>query len=142
MTLKNATTNIDPSKTAGEIMGLLGAKGAKRISTTYNDDGVLNGMSFVLNTEYGLQEYDLPVRAEGMLAALKRDRNVPASKCTPEHAARVAWRTAKVWLEAQIALTEAGLALMDEVMLPYAIANDGKTMYTLMRENRLKELEQ
>lgn len=140
MTLKNHTTSIAAEKTAGEVMGILGAKGAARISMEY-DGGVLAGMSFVLTTEYGPQEYVLPVRADGMLRAMERDPGVPASKCTPEQATRVAWRTAKEWLEVQIALVDAGLAVLDEVMLPYAISDGGQTMYQLMRENRMQALE-
>lgn len=141
MAIKNFTTTIEAEKTAGQVMGLLGAKGASRISMDYAD-GLVSGMSFILFTEYGPQEFALPVRAEGVLAAMKKDRSVPRSRCTPEQATRVAWRIARDWLDAQIALIEAGLASLDEVMLPYAIIGGrGETAYQLMRENRMKELE-
>ena len=140
MSIKNYSTTIAATKTAGEIMGLLGAKGARQISTVYDSFGNLTGMSFVLVTEYGPQEFALPVRVEGMLAAMKRDREVPRSKCTPEHATKVAWRTAKDWLAAQIALVEAGLATVDEVMMPYALMAGSQTAYEAMRETRMRAI--
>jgi hypothetical protein len=139
--IKNWSTTISAEKTAGEVMGILGRKGASRISMTYDEVGTLSGMSFVLRTEYGPQGFALPVRVSGMLTAMERDRTVPASKCTPEQASRVAWRTAKEWLTVQIALIEAGLASLDEVMLPYALADNGQTMYQVMRESKMRALE-
>lgn len=54
----------------------------------------------------------------------------------------MAWRIARDWLDAQIALIEAGLASMDEIFLPYAIiGRGGETAYQVMREGRMRELE-
>jgi hypothetical protein len=40
---------------------------------------------------------------------------------------RVAWRIVKDWIEAQMAIVEAGQAEMAEVFLPYATIEDGTT---------------
>lgn len=141
MGIKNYTTTIDPSKTAMEVMRLLAKAGATQISTSYADDGELVGMWFVLNTEFGLREFSLPVRVDGVLAAMKRDRSIPASRATPEQATRVAWRISKDWLDAQIALIEAGLMSLNEVMTPWMLNAAGKTMYSVIREAGLRELE-
>lgn len=60
---------------------------------------------------------------------------------TPEQAARVAWRIAKDWLEAQAALIDAEMALLDEVMLPYMLGDRGQTVYDIFRTQAMKEIE-
>lgn len=72
---------------------------------------------------------------------MKNDPKVTRSACTPAQAARVAWRIAKDWLEAQSALIDAQLATLDEVMMPYMVASyDGDraiTMYGAFRDKQL-----
>lgn len=140
MTIKNYTTTIDPSKTAGEIVTVLTKNGAQRISMDYSDDGSLRGLSFALRTEYGPREFALPVRVDGVHRALQKHRTLPPSKKTREQAARVAWRVAKEWLEVQVSLIEAGLASLDEVMTPWMLNAAGDTMYEVMRESGMRAL--
>lgn len=71
MAIKNFTTTIEAEKTAGQVMGLLGAKGASRISMDYAD-GLVSGMSFILFTEYGPQERI--ARSRGRVARRSRRR--------------------------------------------------------------------
>lgn len=141
MPIKNYTTDIAVGKSMGEVIGALSRRGVARISTIFNEEGDPAGIAFTMKTEYGLREFELPVRVEGVLAAMRRD-GVAKAKLTHEHAAKVAWRIAKDWLEAQAALIDAGLADLDEVMLPYMIANDGRTAFQVMKGQALKELEQ
>ncbi|NHI16846.1 hypothetical protein [Microbacterium excoecariae] len=140
MSIKNWTTTISPEKTAGEVMGMLSKHAARQISMTYSDDGVLAGLSFTLRTEYGHREFALPVRVEGVMSAMKRDRSIPASKQTPEQATRVAWRIARDWLDTQLALVAAGLASLDEVMTPWMLDGGGRTMYEVMRDSGLRSI--
>lgn len=134
MPILNYTTEIAVGKTMGEIQTALARRGVQRISTLFDDDGTPAGLGFTMKTEYGVQEFELPVRTAGVLAAMKRDPKVPASKCTPEQAARVAWRIAKDWLEAQAALIDAELATLDEVMMPYMLVAPDRTAYVDMRQ--------
>jgi hypothetical protein len=136
----NYTTDIAVSKTMGEIQGSLARRGVHRISALFDENGVAAGLGFTMKTDYGFRDFELPVRTEGVLAAMLADKSVPRSKCTQEQAARVAWRIAKVWLEAQAALIDAGLASLDEVMLPYLVTDTGRTMYVETR-HRLLALE-
>ncbi|MDY1005731.1 hypothetical protein [Curtobacterium sp. CFBP9011] len=137
MPILNYTTTVEVAKTMGEIQAALARRGVKRISTLFDDDGVPAGLGFTMQTDYGVQEFQLPVRTDGVLAAMKRDAKVPATKCTPEQAARVAWRIAKDWLEAQAALIDAGLATLDEVMMPYMLVAPDRTAYIDMRHRFL-----
>lgn len=137
MPILNYTTEVQVGKTMGEIQTALARRGVQRISTLFDDDGVPAGLGFTMKTEYGVREFELPVRTAGVLAAMQRDPKVPASKCTPDQAARVAWRIAKDWLEAQAALIDAELATLDEVMLPYMLADHGQTVYQQLRSGLL-----
>ena len=128
----NYSTSIAVSKSAGEVIGLLSRGGVKSIGQELDSSGNPVGVNFSMLTEYGVRYFELPVKVEGVLAALKQDKRTTSTQRTPEHAAKVAWRIAKDWLEAQIALIDSGLATLDEVLLPYMIGNKaGQTMYQL-----------
>lgn len=141
MPILNYTTSIDVSKTMGEIQGALARRGIRSISTLYDEDGTPAGLAFTMRTEYGYRDFELPVRTAGVLAAMRADPKVTRSACNPAQAARVAWRIAKDWLEAQSALIDAGLASLDEVMFPYMVTtyDEGRaiTMFDTFREKQL-----
>jgi hypothetical protein len=141
MPILNYTTDIAVSKTMGEIQGALARRGIRSISTLYDEDGTPAGLAFTMHTDYGFRDFELPVRTAGVLAAMQRDPKVPKAKQNPAQAARVAWRIAKGWLEAQSALIDAGLASLDEVMFPYMVtaydAGRAVTMFDTFREKQL-----
>ena len=145
MPIMNYTTSIAVSKTMGEIQGALARRGVTRISTLFDDDGVPAGLAFTMKTDYGPRDFELPVRTDGVLAAMRADSKVSKAQANPEQAARVAWRIAKDWLEAQSALIDARLATLDEVMMPYMVSHyDGDraiTAYEMYRSSQ-KSLEQ
>ena len=141
MPIMNYTTSIEVSKTMGEIQAALSRRGVTRISTLFDEDGMAAGLGFTMKTDYGVRDFELPVRTAGVLAAMKNDPKVSRAQCNPAQAARVAWRIAKDWLEAQAALIDAQLATLDEVMMPYMVAKyDGTravTMYGAFRDSQL-----
>lgn len=123
MPISKYTTEIDVAKTSGEIQGLLAKSGARRIMTEFaqgKSGASIVSMSFEIETEYGPRPFTLPIRSEGVLATLKRD-GVPAKYLTMEHAEKVAWRVAKEWLTSQLALIDAGMTTLDEVMFPWML---------------------
>ena len=136
MAIANFSTTVDAYKTAGEVQGMLASAGASRIATSYRD-GMIVSLSFQIETEFGPRGFELPIRTEGVLEAMTRDKSVPRSKCTEEQAGRVAWRIAKDWLRAQIALIEAGLASLDEVMMPYMLDGSDRPMFLAYRTQQL-----
>lgn len=139
VTIKNESTTIAAEKTVGEVIGLLTRRGVLSVNTEFTEAGKLAGLSFVMRTDYGPRMYKLPVHAEGVRRVLQANGAPPARR-TPEHAAKVAWRIAKEWLEVQMALVDAGLARLDEVMMPYMLT-DERTMYEVYRDNAMKALE-
>lgn len=133
----NYTTKIPAKRTAGECLDLLAEAGAHAVSVTYRER-VPCGLAFRLDTAGGRRDFTLPVDADAMQAvlrkALRADRpHVTAAELermfAREHAADVAWRVVRDWLEAQLALIRAQMASLDQVMLPYLEVDPGTTLY-------------
>jgi hypothetical protein len=139
----NYTTTIDATKSASECIARLASHGASAIGITYTDKKP-DGLTFKIETVHGERQFSLPVNVNGTLKALDKARragSIPARYASREQAERVAWRVLKDWLEAQLALIEAGVADMAEVMLPYLHVAPGLTLYRVYLENEQRALE-
>jgi len=151
----NYTTTISSAQTAGECQAILAKSGANSVAVHY-DDGKPAGLSFQLATPHGTRNFTLPVDVPAMRAVLikaekagmfattgKGSRShVRSDKYTnPEHAANVAWRVVKDWLEANLALIAAQMATLTEVMLPYLHVDEDRTLWQAYQDNERKALE-
>ena len=134
MAILNYTTGIDFEKTISEIQKCLVAHGATKIVTDYTDK-IPTSITFCLSINDNLIAFALKAKYDGVLKAMQKDKKVPRSKCTKEQALRVSWRIIKNWTEAQMALTEAQLADVAEVFLPYAVTKSGDTLYNEIKGN-------
>lgn len=133
----NYTTSIEPGKSAAECIAVLARHGATAVAMTY-DNGLPGGLSFQVETAFGKRAYALPANVEGTHAVLQKAQRagkIPRNKATLEQAQRTCWRVVKVWLEAQLALIEAGLVDLPQVMLPFMITDEGRTVYQRFLEN-------
>jgi hypothetical protein len=140
----NYTTTIDADKSAMECIAILVKHGAKNVGISLGEDKVPDGLDFVVMTQWGLQQYSLPINMSGTEKALKnawREHRIEPRFATPEQARRVAWRVIKDWLEAQLALVEAGVADLPQTMLPFMKVAVDKTMWQAVVEQRMRELE-
>jgi hypothetical protein len=143
----NYTTNIPTNRTVGEVQALLVEAGAGAVMVRY-ELRVPVGLSFALATAHGDRQFDLPVHIEGMQQVLikqVRTGKISGGKSrvmyeSREHAARVAWRTLKDWVEAQLALIQAQMATLDQVMLPYLRVDGQTTLYEAYRRNEQRAL--
>lgn len=124
MPIKNYTTKIATAKTVGEIQDILGAHGAKSVVTEYVDGGKIGAVSFSYATSYGDRGFRLPANVSGVHGALSAE----GVKCDRDQAERVAWRILRDWVDAQMAIVEAGQASVDEVFMPYML-DGGRTLY-------------
>jgi hypothetical protein len=138
----NYTTTIAVTKTAAECSAILARSGATSVSVHY-EDGEPAGLSFSLKTPHGARDFTLPVNVTGVRDLLvKADKagelrsrpKGPLAVTSREHAARVAWRVLKDWLEAQLALIAARMVSIDEVFLPWLQVSPDKTLYAAYRE--------
>lgn len=128
-----STTSISADRTAGEIQEMLGRAGARRVMTDY-DDGEVVAVSFSIVIEGKEILFRLPVRWHNYFEVLKRMAQRKAKgrsvkPTDPEQAKRTAWRVAKAWLEAQLALVDSEMAALQEVMLPYLMQGKDQTLY-------------
>lgn len=131
--LLNYTTEIEPIKTAGEIMGILASKHAQAIMIEY-ERGEPTGLSFKLTVKEQEVFFKLPCNVDGAFAAMQR-MNLPPRYVNKNQAKRTAWRIVKNWVEAQMAIIDCGQAEMAEIFLPYAITNNGQTFFQRMQQN-------
>lgn len=125
MAIKNFTTTVSVDKTIIDLQKILAKAKATAILTEYGKDGLPSALSFRVEVNGNDIHFQLPVKIDGVTAALKRDR---VYRDDP-HARRVAWRIVKDWCDSQMALIDAGQAELAQVFLPYAQASNGETFY-------------
>ena len=128
----NYSTEVQASKTAGEIQALLVAHGASAITTGYGDGGIIQSISFKVRTPQGEVAIRLPIDREATLRVLKRlwgQGKIPHRYADPVQAERVAWRVVKDWVAAQMALLETEQVRLEQIFLPYVLTPQGKTIY-------------
>ena len=128
----NYTTTIDAGKSASECVALLARHGASRTSIDWAG-GHPHSIAFGIDTPAGMRFYTLPANVEGVRRALNRAweaRRISGSYTGEAQALRVAWRVVKDWLEAQLAMIDAQVVELEQVMLPYMVVDEvGTTVY-------------
>lgn len=139
MAILNYTTTIDPLKTIGEIQAILAKNGACSVSTEFAN-GVPVGINFAIPLNNEVLNFRLPSNVKGVYQSLCKDKQIANKYKTQEQARRVAWRITKDWVEAQLAVVQAGLALLPEVFLPYAVAPNGQTLFEAVQQKGIKFL--
>src|SRR5262245_61084276 len=131
--LLNYTTEIEPIRTAGEIMGLLAVKGAQAIMIDY-DQAEPIGISFKITIKGQEIFFKLPCNIDGAYEAMQRMK-IPPRYVNKDQAKRTAWRIIKAWVEAQMAIIDCGQAEMAEVFLPYALTSTGQTLFQRIQKD-------
>lgn len=130
MALLNYTTSIEASKTVMEIQKVLVTHGAKSILTNYDANGIIESLSFLVNTPQGEVGIKLPVNPDAVLKVMAK-QHIPCRLQTKSQAVRVAWRIVKDWVEAQMAILETEMVNLDQIFLPYIETQSGQTVYQL-----------
>ncbi len=134
----NYTTSVAADKTVGEIQRILSQHGNIHVLTGYQN-GVASNISFRVDTKHGTMSFMLPARIEQVESLLKKSR-IPQRLRTREQAARVAWRIIKDWIEAQMALIQAGQVAIEEAFLPFVQDINGETLYSRLSAGGFKGL--
>jgi len=140
MGLLNYTTKVSVDTTIGEIQRLLVKAGARSIMVDYDEHGEPVALAFQVQTKIGQAAYRLPANIDAALTVLlKQHKHRAGHTATPNRAqaARVGWRILKDWVEAQMALLETRMILLDEVMLPWMVTASGQTVYQLFEQQQL-----
>lgn len=146
----NYSTAIPVAKTVAECQALLAEAGAASVAVHYENKEPA-GLSFTLKTPHGTRAFSLPVNVGGAHVLIKDmlRKNPPHVSraqlnklAARKHAGDVAWRVARDWLEASLALVAAGMAEVTEVMLPYlVVGGDDRTLWEAYREREQAALE-
>jgi hypothetical protein len=145
MPLLNYTTEVPASKSIAEITKFLQDGGASAIMLEYATDRTVAGVTFRMDTAFGPVPYTLPANVGSVIATInaqiktesaaingrkKRTRLIPLRLYNDKaQAERIAWRIAKDWLEAQLALAQIGGAKLEQIMMPFARLTDGRSFY-------------
>lgn len=140
MPILNYTTQVEPEKSIAEVTGLLTRFGARSITTEFDNDGFVSGISFIIMIEMRPLAIRLPVNVDGVYGTLRMAKGVPNRSKTQAQARRVAWRILKDWLEAQLALFQVGQAEAGQVLMPYAVDSEGRTAYQMFRDSHVRQL--
>jgi hypothetical protein len=125
MPILNYTTKVPVNRTVSQIQEKLAKGGAKGVLCEYDSSGLPDRITFSVDTPYGITYFKLPANIQGVSKALINDNTYKDEN----HARRVAWRILKDWIEAQLAIIEAGMAELEQVFLPYAQTDNGQTVY-------------
>lgn len=135
----NYTTKIPADRSIAEISQMLAKAGAKKIMHDYDDSGNINALSFMIELDGQPIGFRLPTdwRPVSQIIAEIRRNNTKLSRdvLTDQHAINVAWRITKDWVEAQLALLETKMVTTQQLFLPYAVTNNGETLYEHIAQN-------
>ncbi|MDP2660954.1 MAG: hypothetical protein Q8R28_09520, partial [Dehalococcoidia bacterium] len=83
-----------------------------------------------MNGKLGSAAYRLPVNIQAVGRTLEEQHRTRVIERLREgQAARTAWRIAKTWVEAQMAILETGSVAFEEVFLPYMLVATNVTIY-------------
>ncbi len=133
------TTQVPAERTVGEINACLVQSGAREILTEY-DNGKIKGIKFSLETRGATQIYKVPAKVDPVYKILleRNRRSFPDTVKLRAQAERIAWRLVLRWVQAQMAFIQLGQVKADQVFLPYAQDEAGRTFYeALMETGRL-----
>lgn len=149
MPLLNYTTEVPASKSIAEIMAMLQQGGATAILLE-TSEGAINAISFKIKTTFGEVPFQLPANVGAVIGTINTQiqaetrqvqtrrgykRRIPQSLYNnKEQAERIAWRIVKDWLEAQLAMNQIGAAKLEQIMLPFAVDESGRTFYARLVE--------
>ncbi len=128
MPIANYSTTIHAAQTVGEIQGMLAQHGAHSVMIEYRDREPAS-VGFVIEVRGAPVSFRLNANVDGVLAAMQRDQKVPRTARTAAQATRTAWRIVRDWLRAQLAMIDAEVVTLAQVMLPYAVTDSGATVY-------------
>jgi hypothetical protein len=95
----------------------------------------------LVRTPYGERGFRLPARVDAVWKTLVKQKDAGQIRraITRDQANRVAWRILKDWVDAQMALIESQMVVLEEVMLPYMLTESGEqTVYERLVAGRLQ----
>lgn len=143
--IKNYTSSISSSRSITFIESQLIKHGAHQILKTYDSDGRVASLCFMIKIEGRDMPFKLPARVEECEKVLRANLTSRARPETrrkiPEQAERTAWKILSDWVEAQMALIQLSQVEILEVFLPYVFdSTKDMTFFETLKERKYKGL--
>lgn len=134
MPIKNYTTQVPAHRSIQEIQDTLVKHGATGFLLEYEQGtGRIKALKFILELDGNQLPFQLPVNWRAFQQCLKNDR---VKRWNDEdYCYRVAWRVIRDWIMSQMALFETQMVTVPQIFLPYAMTNNGQTLFDRMAEN-------
>lgn len=126
MALKNTYAKLPAGRYIQETQDALVKAGAIGIQSSY-EDGRITTIAFILNLNGQTVQFRLPVNWKNFQNVLRKEKNRRADE--DEYCYKVAWACTKDWVEAQMAFVESENVTIPQVFLPYAVTNNGQTLF-------------
>lgn len=136
MPILNYTTKVPVDRTMSELQKILRKAGAIALLTEFDTNGNYEALSFRIMVDGNPIAYRLPADVEGVIRALKKDKEYKDDA----HARRVAWRIVKDWVEVQMAIIQAQMAELPQIFLPYAQTSNGQSFYHRIKSGGFNQL--
>jgi len=142
------TTQVPAERTAAEIVTELVKAGASQVNTEYANGDIV-GLRWIMRIDGVDRLFTMPARVEPVYKLMEKRAKEHAvySWGKPQQIAelkakarRVAWRQLLAWIQAQLAMTECGMADRLEVFFAYVNSNEGQTLFDVFRGGGLKAL--
>ena len=136
------TTSIDPEKTIAAISNVLRQYGVRQIMIDYNDGGEVGSVSFTMQVKDDRIPFRLPADHNPLLEMARRGETKYLKAGDADQARRIAWRMNLRWIEAQMALVDAGMVTADQVFMPYIMVDaKGTTLYQQLAQKGFGHLQ-
>ncbi len=127
--LKNYASSAALPNIFADIEKTLISHGAQQIVKDYDSaTGKTTALSFVIKTPNGNLAIRLPVREDKVRQIFKNQ----GLRWKIDQPYRTAWATIRDWIAAQMALIDWEMVKLEEVFLPYAVNNQGKTYFEVL----------
>lgn len=134
MPLLNYTTSVPVTRSVNAIQATLIKHGASSILQDYDEKQQLVAIAFRLKLNGQELQFRLPIDWRATYEVMKQD-GTPGRFLSEAQARRVSWRIIKDWVEVQLAIAETKMVTIPQVFLPYAVNQQGKTLYQIVAEN-------
>lgn len=133
--LKNYTTKVPAAQSANEIQMMLVKRGAQGVLFEYEQGtGRIAALSFKILINGNPIGFKLPNDWRAVGKVLVRD-GIRRAHSDEDYVYRVSWRILRDWVDAQMALLDVQMVVLEQVFLPYAITKDGKTVYETLAKD-------
>jgi len=144
MALKNYTSQISANRSISWIEAKLASSGARQILKTYDPEGRVEGIAFIIPINGTSMSFKLPAQVDACEAVLKSSVRRPTEttyKRIKEQSERTAWKIVADWLDAQMAMIELSQVEFLQVFMAYLYShNQQKTFYQIAKEKGFQKL--